>query len=384
MGDEQKKAAPARTGLDCATVFSPPFVAWVPLFSLLLIAVLACFLLISVVDETVAKEYVVDDTGAKECEVKVTVVEKSVPNKCVMEKSLLEQKNMKTPTIDQPLARLKWSISVLLFGFTIIVTVLTIFSVIRNIVRSTELRNWVFIVFVVAAVVILILLYESQNFQFNESLLGLTVYDIKKVVPSIVASIQICGIVTLVVLAIAVSLVLSRAYHDSNLPKVGELTEASAGACLAESYQSAYNLLYVGALVLVAGTIEASFLYSWAISMLEPYSATSLTPPKHPLTYYWSAELNNIPQVMGMLNGSFYSILLAAIFVPALFQLQGVTNRLFNVEVQKKIEPALSRKEWLEKNAVDASFPRQLLTMFVVLSPMLAGGPLATIFGMIT
>jgi hypothetical protein len=132
---------------------------------------------------------------------------------------------------------------------------------------------------------------------------------------------------------------------------------------LAHAQKRIRVLLYLGAIALVAGTLQSSALYTWAITMLDPGE------------YY--SNSSDIPQAMGILNGAFYSIFLAGVFVPAIAHLR--TQGLTLVEAILSDASAAERKKWLEDNAIEGTLPRQLLNALAVSAPLLAGGPLVSL-----
>ena len=303
------------------TDFSP--IGWVPLISLLLMAGLACYLLVYVVN--------------------------------------LEQ----TQVFAETIGRITWSISILFFALTITVTFVAAFQEIFGTrLRSVKLRISALTLFLAAALPLLILLPGVKEFKFNVMLLGNTTYKVAPVAKNFVIGVQILGALALTALAIAVSLVLSQNRVKSPV---------ATPSALARDFESVRKLLYIGAIALVAGTLEASALYSWAVSMMPAGQVPS------DLVYY--STVKDLPQLMGTLNGLFYSILLAGIFAPAFIQLRGVANRL--VDEAKPGVTYSERNEWLKAQGVDISISQQLFSALAILSPTLAGGPLTILLGLI-
>lgn len=133
------------------------------------------------------------------------------------------------------------------------------------------------------------------------------------------------------------------------------------------------KLLYVGALALVTGALQSSALYSWGVTMIpsEMLKAYNFDPSKS----------TGIPQLMGALNGAFYSILLGVIFAPAFIQLGAIADRLLEQAKPNAVES--ERNTWRLEYALDSSVPQKLLSALAILSPMLAGGPLTSLIEII-
>lgn len=263
--------------------------------------------------------------------------------------------------------RITWSISMLFFALTIIITLVTIYRAINDTIGSFKLLPVIFIVFLPTALVMQSFLPSRQQFDFNKVLLGPTVYRVSPVEP-FVKAVVIMAPVALVGIAIAVSLIL---YHIDRMPvRRPELTVAARASVLARAQKRIRLLLYVGALALVAGTLQASALYTWAMTLLTLPSGS---------TYFSNAT--ELPQAMGILNGSFYSIFLAGVFVPAIVQLRRQAARLANLALPAA--SAAERSKWLEEHAIEGTFPRQLVSALAVIAPLLAGGPLVSLLELI-
>ncbi|HKP36601.1 MAG TPA: hypothetical protein VJT71_07055, partial [Pyrinomonadaceae bacterium] len=232
----------------------------------------------------------------------------------------------------------------LFFAFTIIATLATIIQNIFQSCRSLKLRpNTVLVIvvgFLLAVFVIGWFLAWGRTFDFNAKFLGPTVYRVAPTKPFVVG-VEAMAPVALVGLAISVSLLLLLS-NRMNLANPKLQVQAKANA-LAETQRRVRLLLYLGALALVAGTLEASALYTWAVSMLD-------------VTGYSYAS--DIPQTMGILNGALYSIFLAAVFVPAMIQLRILARRL--AETAKPDASDVERNKWLEDNAIAGTIPREL------------------------
>ena len=264
-------------------------------------------------------------------------------------------------------SRITWAISMLFFALTITATFATIFRTINDTLGSFKLLPIIVIVFLIAAVVTGFFLRADEGFEFNKKLLDPTVFRVSPAEPFVIA-VEVMAPLALVGLAIAVSLILFRAKGIRD--RKSELTIAARASALARAQKRIRLLLYVGALALVAGTLQATALYTWAMSMIDlaPYGSSY-------------SNASDIPQAMGILNGSFYSIFLAGIFVPAIIQLRRQASRLANVAMPSAV--AKERNKWLEENAIEGTFPRQLVSALAVIAPLIAGGPLVSLLEMI-
>lgn len=198
-----------------------------------------------------------------------------------------------------------------------------------------------------------------------------TVYAISKA-EGFVQVVGILGTSALFFLAIAASAVLlqTRRTGAPAAPRDDEV------AVLAASQERIRTLLYVGALSLVAGTLQSSALYSWAGSMLSSRSIGTVGADA--VEYF--AKGTDIAQTMGMLNGSFYSLMLATIFVPA-FALLRVKALLLAHEADPAAAPA-DRKAWLEGKGIGASVHTHIVTAAALLAPAITGGPVTTLLTM--
>lgn len=265
--------------------------------------------------------------------------------------------------------RLTWSISVLLFALTALMTYSAVCWTSFKTVR-TVMHRAIFMGLLVAIPVIYKHMPGGQRFAFNEHLLQKTVYAVANA-DFFVSAVEILGTSALFMLGIAVSLILLQAMEAAG----GKVTERVT--VLARHQERVRLLLYAGAFTLVAGTLQASALYSWAASMLAPGTVAGLEASAIP----YFAKSADLSQAMGMLNGPFYSILLASIFVPAFVILRAKTQGLAQ-EAEPDANP-VQRKKWLEENALGGSVPMQFKTLAALLAPILAGGPLTALLDLL-
>ncbi|HEX8635751.1 MAG TPA: hypothetical protein VF703_16500 [Pyrinomonadaceae bacterium] len=339
-------------------------VAWMPLGALLLMAFVSAVILNKVVNCDA------DFTGLKKGKMMERVC---IPHAPQLKPQPNLDSQVELVTLDQqPFAelrgRLTWSISVLFFALTIAVTFAVILRAIIDALVSFRLLPAILIVFVVAGVIAGRYLPSGHTFKFNDAFLNGTVFRVSPA-DDYVDAIEFMGPMVLVGLAIAVSLILL--WINRLMDPKSKLSLAAKLSVLARQQKRVRLLLYVGALTLVAGTLQASALYAWAMSMLT--QPANVTP--------YSSNLSDIPQVMGILNGAFYSIFLAGIFVPAIAQLRGQAYLFADLQMPNA-SPA-ERSKWLAEHEVGGTVPKQLISALAVFAPLLAGGPLIALLEMV-
>lgn len=236
-------------------------------------------------------------------------------------------------------ARLIWGISILFAALTI-GTTLTAALLIVGI--PTSVRSWRSLALALPVIPILLawIVHTGGAWDFNETMLDSTVYHGTSA-KYFVTGIETLAYSTLVALAVATGCILFRI---SPWPRpVPTPTAALRVSALARYNRRVRLLLYLGAAALVAGTLEVSALYSWAVDLLDNGA-------------------KDMPQAFGVLTGSFYSILLAAIFLPTFGVLRSQAQRL--ADVARPGATDVARHKWLTENAIEASLPKQLVSVF--------------------
>lgn len=153
-------------------------------------------------------------------------------------------------------------------------------------------------------------------------------------------------------------------------------------------------LLLTGAVMTVIGTFETTSLLSWGTTMVLTDSAfnesqrsaqsapgtplpDSVAKPRvnaKPAAPYLST-VDAISNTAGFICGSFYSLLLAAIFIPA-FTVVRERARALGETATADTSTETSLNAFLTQHDLSATFPRQLGTVLAVLGPALLGGPL--------
>lgn len=259
--------------------------------------------------------------------------------------------------------RLTWCLSVLAVAVTVSLLLgatLETMGVVRRPRIRVLLRTCT-----VGAVLLLGLRGMDGTYAFNEAFLGETVYSLTPSTRLGVAFAEGMGHAALLGLVLSVAAVLYAAARSVHLDAPVE--SARAAEELSVHQRRMNTLLNLGALALVAGTLESSALYSWANTMFLPADI-----------YFGKDGTNDLPAAMGLLTGAFYSLFLTAVFAPGFGLLRRMANQL---AVAANPDATVSdRQTWLEKHALDASLPKHLVSALAVLAPTIAGGPLVAFF----
>ncbi|HWL41086.1 MAG TPA: hypothetical protein VNO75_12705 [Gemmatimonadaceae bacterium] len=259
---------------------------------------------------------------------------------------------------------LTWALLVLAFGLAVVATLV---ASVRILLSERARKNvWMRVLeFSGVALVAGLALPTGNGLQIGENLLGGTVY----LIPTVEHIVGFAGglaAVTLVALTMAVCAILADAASAGTEDDPAPITDPISR--IRNAQEDARMLLYAGAVCLAAGTLQVSAIYSWGISMLAPDGS-----------FYVSTE--GIPEAMGMLNGSFFSILLAIIFLPVFLQL-----RARAVVLARNAKPGseLERRKWMEEQGIQLSITKQLATIAAMLAPFVAGGPITSLVGFVT
>lgn len=164
-------------------------------------------------------------------------------------------------------------------------------------------------------------------------------------------------------------------------------------AILARQLRRVRLLLVAGATVLVAGVLEVTSLYSWGATLVVARSAPrqtaafvaampagagmseALTDSRQEAdsTPNAAATAKQMASTAGILAGAFYSVLLAAIFIPAFAVLGAQSRALADGGLADKSES--EKSTWLTAQGLSGSLPRQLGSLAAVLAPIIVGGP---------
>jgi hypothetical protein len=263
-------------------------------------------------------------------------------------------------------SRMTWGVSILFAALAIGVTFVTALVIMDG--EHTWSRGWLVWLFLLVPLLLYLPTSRNSAWVFNADLLGCTAYN-GTGASRFVTWTETLAHSTLIMLAIAVGFVLSRTVRDPIVEGATEEQAMHAAAKLARRQSHVRLLLYMGAVALVAGTVEVTALYGWAASLTD----TKL---------HFGADASVIPETMGALSGSFYSLLLAAIFLPAFVILRSSAEQL--ADKAKNGKPAAERSTWMAANAIESSFPKKLLSVLAVLAPLIAGGPATKLLEAIT
>jgi hypothetical protein len=268
------------------------------------------------------------------------------------------------PGFTEVKGRLAWSVSILFAVLAIGATFAAALAVVGIASGRGQGRaaGWLL---VLLPIPVYRLLTQNDAWKFNRVLLDCTAYHGTQAA-AFVAIIETLAYAALLALAIANGCILYRAVRFQGPIRT---KTASAAVRLARRQRQMRLLLYTGAAALVAGTVEVTALYTWA---------ASLTDPK----LHWGVEGNEIAQSMGLLTGSFYSILLAAIFLPVFAVLRTQAERL--ADLANPTNLGAVRSKWLADNSLEASIPKQIISLLAVLAPAIAGGPITKLFEVAT
>lgn len=276
-------------------------------------------------------------------------------------------------TFSELSGRIAWSISVLLFFLAIIV----IYSVMLWNVFVTTRNPSLPMIMIVLVVVIAIIANRvegfSDTFKFNSAFLDTSVYAVSSAY-AFVDIIQILGITTLCGLAITLS-ILNWCASETVLRNddVNRETDSADNIYQLAALQGRVKtLLYLAALVLVAGTIQTSTLYTWAVSMI---NNEGLVANSGAVELHYFDDLTKVPGTMSFLSGAFYSILLFSVFTPALVHLRVLSLKLARTNSEKIT--IQEQQTWLENNSLGGSATQQIFSILLMLSPIITGGPFA-------
>lgn len=120
-------------------------------------------------------------------------------------------------------------------------------------------------------------------------------------------------------------------------------------------------ILYVGAVMLVIGVFRLSVMLNWAASFFAPEGAEAKTV----------AGLNSS---IITLQGSFYTLMLTALYLPAALLLRYRARQLATAQ------PPEEQESWLQKHGLTLSFTDYLPRILAILGPLMAG-PIGELLG---
>lgn len=138
-------------------------------------------------------------------------------------------------------------------------------------------------------------------------------------------------------------------------------------------------LLIGSAVALAAGVVQVGALYRWAASLLTLYPgdllASYIAITRLPLDVKtFVSGVGETPQAAALLLGSFYSLLLTSLFVPALLILQSIARDLALSSCGPEAS-ASDRDKWLASQALSLSVPARIGVLASLIAPVLAEVP---------
>lgn len=329
----------------------PRAVAWLPLISLVLTATLALYLL---------ERFVVCSAADWRCAPHVPAV--SVIGGVAADSARVPLSELS--------GRSTWALSALVFTMTLAAALIVGgYGVWRTFRHRPFVLFAAVVVTVLAAAALFEVLPTGDPFVLSDTVLERTVYVITQAA-LVVTGVEILAAAGFAVVAIALTGALDLSFR---VTATGGTAEDRV-VRLSKYQRLVQSLLIVSAIALAAGSLEASALYSWAGTMIQP--AMVPVSPDSSIAYFDGGDA--LARTMGPLVGTFYTIMLAAVFVPALVLMRIAARRLAWQELgDTALEPQLEK--WLEERAILASVPRQLGATLAVFAPLIAGGPLSAI-----
>lgn len=140
-------------------------------------------------------------------------------------------------------------------------------------------------------------------------------------------------------------------------------------------------LTYVAAALLIAGVSETSALHKWPAHDFHP----GATCPR-PLPPPWSAlpqtatgyekEVNTTATAISASVGTVFSLILAATYLPL--------GLLLRQRAYRVVQPPSRTEAWLGVHGFSIQPTQQLAKVLVVLSPLLAGGPVSYLISLLS
>ena len=277
-------------------------------------------------------------------------------------------------------SRTTWGLSVLLFSISLLFLVVLSLGAWRS-TRLGVLETAAPLAVAViggAAMWVFDLVPAAQDFTFNRIILK-PVDDIAPANNGFVSLVESGGVIALVLLAVAASLLLRASMSAVENSE----DDVSAASAVSSNINGLRALLYVGGITLVAGTMHSAALYSWAETMIAPASQlVDRLPAGIELkndntasdTLIYSAGGSEISRAMGALNGMFYSILLGSIFAPAFLYMRHQTW-ILATRASGNGGHADAQK-WLDEHGLSTGIPQGILSAVTVFAPAIMGGPI--------
>jgi hypothetical protein len=234
-----------------------------------------------------------------------------------------------------------------------------------------------------------------RPFILDKYLLAPTIYSVFPLAPAAVTVVELVAAAAIVVLIFVVVRSLASqpkrfSGHLTEQEKVTVMKERTA--MLVKETQTLRVLLIAGALLTVLGVIQVTTLYSWATTMVideapqgapaQNTASTSGSAGVSPSRPYYS-KTESVSGPVSMLAGTFYTLLLCAIFLPAFAVTQLRARQLWD-HTAPSVATETDRTKWLEDHKLSMSPPKQLASGLALLSPTLVAGPLNAILKALT
>jgi hypothetical protein len=260
-------------------------------------------------------------------------------------------------------------------------------------------RRTIFAVIEIVALLAVVPLVHAMvpafdDFLLDDKLLDPTVYTVFPFAEKAVEIVELMAAAAIVVLIFVVcwSLIsqpkpfhgpLSAAEKDTFLKK--------RTAVFVREIRTLRMLLVAGALLTILGVIQVTTLYGWATTMVGD-EASRAAAPASPNTGGRSAGSSSRPYLskadsvsapVSMLAGTFYTLLLCAIFLPAFAVTQRRANQLWEQTAPANATET-DRAKWFEDHQLSMSPPKQIASALALLSPTLVAGPLAALLKALT
>ncbi len=141
--------------------------------------------------------------------------------------------------------------------------------------------------------------------------------------------------------------------------------EKKSAALLRRRIARAQALLFIGAAALALRALEMYFLYRW---------------PGAWLTGPMAQSVDEIALAVSTAYGSFYTAILASVYLPTAFVLRSRANSLADESVAGTAE---DHGAWLTKSGLRFLPFQEFGRLLVVLAPLIAGGPVAKVIGLV-
>jgi hypothetical protein len=142
-------------------------------------------------------------------------------------------------------------------------------------------------------------------------------------------------------------------------PVPSQLQRAEKEKAISERIKLSRVLLYTGMLQLVISTLRLNAAFRWSQSFLPPAANNPA-----------SKALEHLAATLGSTEAATYTLILVAIYLPALFILRNRACTLINHE-ECPTPPA--REKWLQERGLSISISAYVPRLAAILAPLLAG-----------